>query len=132
MLFVSNTRDPATPIYKLVSKFDCMDSNKKQWAEMVPPIQRCAAFNYRRQGCKLPYIAPLYFRTTNTNLEYTSVVANNTCVLDKINTYFQTGELPGNENFRSLEAGAWDVTTPQGIERECEWLEGDSRCSRGS
>jgi hypothetical protein len=63
----------------------------------------------------------LLFHAPNTNLQHTSVVAENKCVNDKINRYFQIGELTANDNFCALEAGPLSVTIPQGVENVNGW-----------
>ncbi|KUJ23894.1 uncharacterized protein LY89DRAFT_571959, partial [Mollisia scopiformis] len=43
---------------------------------------------------------------------HTSVAAQNLCAFGKINTFFQTGQLPGTDNYCPLEAGPWNITLP--------------------
>ena len=58
---------------------------------------------------------------TSDYTQHTSASAMNVCGFTKINTFFQSGILPGKDNFCSLEAGPFNVTDPGGLEKSNDW-----------
>jgi hypothetical protein len=53
--------------------------------------------------------------------QHTSQAAQNSCANAKIWAFFQTGVLPGNDNYCSQEAGAFGVTLPENLEKRDGW-----------
>jgi hypothetical protein len=53
--------------------------------------------------------------------QHTSQAAQNSCANAKIGAFFQTGVLPGNDNYCSQEAGAFGVTLPEKFEERDDW-----------
>jgi hypothetical protein len=55
--------------------------------------------------------------------QHTSTATHNTCGFGKISAFFESGTLPGKDNYCSLETGPWNVTTTGSLTKRSEVLE---------
>ena len=52
-----------------------------------------------------------------------SLATQNACAFTKIATFFQTGDLPGKNNYCPLEVGSWNITFAEPLDKRIELRE---------
>jgi hypothetical protein len=52
-----------------------------------------------------------------------SLVSQNKCAFSKINTFFQSGDLPSKSNYYPLEAGPWNIILSGSLDKRAELRE---------
>ncbi|CZR56074.1 uncharacterized protein PAC_05962 [Phialocephala subalpina] len=98
---------PITSNYRYPGPFYAKTNNPilfvSNTLDMITPHQNGVNGTTRFSGSQL---------LTIEGIGHTSSATQNLCAFGKLNIFFQTGKLPGKDNYCPLEAGPWNVTLP--------------------